>query len=91
MQTYIRTWKIEALVEPMTERPLDLIHGSLEKAVLVEIRGPRMFRGVLKGYDQHMNLVLAEAEELSNDEVLRRLGYVVIRGANVVYLAPRAL
>ena len=75
----------------MAEKPLDLIHSSLEKNVLVELRGNRVFRGVLKGYDQHLNLVMADTEELSNDEVFRRIGYIVIRGANVVYVAPRSL
>ncbi len=75
----------------MAEKPLDLVHNSLEKNVLVELRGNRVFRGILKGYDQHLNLVMAETEELSNDEVFRKLGYIVIRGANVVYLAPRRL
>lgn len=75
----------------MAEKPLDLVHNSLEKNVLVELRGNRVFRGILKGYDQHLNLVMAETEELSDDEVFRKLGYIVIRGANVVYLAPRRL
>lgn len=75
----------------MAEKPLDLIHSSLEKNVLVELRGNRVFRGILKGYDQHLNLVMAETEELANDEVFRKIGYIVIRGANVVYVAPRSL
>ncbi|MBU6996631.1 MAG: small nuclear ribonucleoprotein [Theionarchaea archaeon] len=75
----------------MAEKPLDLIHGSLEKNVLVELRGNRVFRGILKGYDQHLNLVMADTEELADDEVFRKIGYIVIRGANVVYLAPRSL
>ncbi|MBU7011905.1 MAG: small nuclear ribonucleoprotein [Theionarchaea archaeon] len=75
----------------MAEKPLDLIHSSLEKNVLVELRGNRVFRGVLKGYDQHLNLVMADTEELSDDEVFRKIGYIVIRGANVVYVAPRSL
>ncbi len=75
----------------MAEKPLDLIHSALEKNVLVELRGNRVFRGVLKGYDQHLNLVMADTEELSNDEVFRKIGYIVIRGANVVYVAPRSL
>ncbi|MBU7014747.1 MAG: small nuclear ribonucleoprotein [Theionarchaea archaeon] len=75
----------------MAEKPLDLIHGSLEKNVLVELRGNRVFRGILKGYDQHLNLVMANTEELADDEVFRKIGYIVIRGANVVYLAPRSL
>ncbi len=75
----------------MAEKPLDLIHNSLEKNVLVELRGNRVFRGILKGYDQHLNLVVADTEELSDDEVFRKLGYIVIRGANVVYLAPQSI
>lgn len=78
-------------MKSMAEKPLDLIHSSLEKTVLVEVRGNRIFRGILKGYDQHLNLVISETEELSDDEVFRRLGYIVIRGANVVYVAPRSL
>ena len=78
-------------MKSMAEKPLDLIHSSLEKTVLVEVRGNRVFRGILKGYDQHLNLVISETEELSDDEVFRRLGYIVIRGANVVYVAPRSL
>ncbi len=75
----------------MAEKPLDLIHSSLEKNVLVELRGNRVFRGILKGYDQHLNLVMADTEELADDEVFRKIGYIVIRGANVVYVAPRSL
>ncbi|MGD2247168.1 MAG: small nuclear ribonucleoprotein [Candidatus Methanofastidiosia archaeon] len=75
----------------MAEKPLDLVHNSLEKNVLVELRGNRVFRGILKGYDQHLNLVVADTEELSDDEVFRKLGYIVIRGANVVYLAPQSI
>jgi small nuclear ribonucleoprotein len=75
----------------MAEKPLDLIHSSLERNVLVELRGNRVFRGILKGYDQHLNLVMAETEELADDEVFRKIGYIVIRGANVVYLSPRSL
>jgi len=72
----------------MVEKPLDLIHNSLEKKVLVEIRGKRLFRGTLLGYDMHLNLVLSHSEELANDEVIRSWGNVVIRGATVVYVSP---
>ncbi|MFQ5891834.1 MAG: LSM domain-containing protein [Candidatus Methanofastidiosia archaeon] len=74
----------------MVEKPLDLIHRSLDKNVLVEIRGKRLFRGVLRGYDQHLNLVISDAEELEEDETMRKLGYVVLRGASVVYISPLA-
>ena len=50
----------------MAEKPLDIIHKSIEEAVLIELKGGREFRGILKGYDIHMNLVLKDAEELDS-------------------------
>ena len=35
-----------------------------------------------------MNLVLNDAEELQDGEVKRRLGVVLIRGDNIVYISP---
>ena len=35
-----------------------------------------------------MNLVLNDAEELEKDEIIRRLGTVLIRGDNIVYISP---
>jgi small nuclear ribonucleoprotein (snRNP)-like protein len=72
----------------MAEKPLDIIHKSIEEAVLIELKGGREFRGTLKGYDIHMNLVLKDAEELVNGEVVRNFGYVVIRGDSVVLISP---
>lgn len=72
----------------MAEKPMDLIHSSLEKKVLVEIRGNRVFRGILLGYDLHLNFVLANSEELANDEVIRSWGTVILRGATVIYISP---
>ena len=57
--------------------------------------GDRLVIGVLKGYDQLMNLVLDEATEYTkdlNDKMLndntRKLGFTVIRGTALVSLSP---
>ena len=72
----------------MAQKPLDVIHKSLDENVIVELKGGKEFRGKLIGYDIHMNLVLEDAEELSNGEALRKLGRVVVRGDNVVIISP---
>jgi len=70
------------------QKPLDVLHSSLNKRVLVGLKGGKEYRGTLKGYDIHMNVVLESADELVNSEPVRRLGLVIIRGDNVVYISP---
>jgi small nuclear ribonucleoprotein len=35
-----------------------------------------------------MNLVLENAEELKDGQLIRKLGYAVVRGDNVVLISP---
>ncbi|MEK6978560.1 MAG: LSm family protein [Candidatus Hydrothermarchaeota archaeon] len=70
------------------QRPLDVLHGSLESPVIVSLKGGREYRGTLKGYDMHMNVVLQNADELKDGAAVRRLGLVIIRGDNVVFISP---
>ena len=70
------------------QRPLDVLHGSLESPVIVGLKGGREYRGTLKGYDMHMNVVLQNADELKDGAAVRRLGLVIIRGDNVVFISP---
>jgi small nuclear ribonucleoprotein (snRNP)-like protein len=70
------------------KRPLDVLHNSLDSPVLVGLKGGREYRGILKGYDIHMNVVLQNADELKDGNAVRRLGLVIIRGDNVVFISP---
>ncbi len=73
----------------MANRPLDILNNALDTPVIVRLKGAREFRGgELKGYDIHMNLVLDNAEELREGEVVSKFSSVVIRGDNVVYVSP---
>ena len=72
----------------MGKRPLDILNNTLGKSVIIKLKGERIFRGTLEGYDIHMNLVLENAEEIKEGETERKLGTVVVRGDNVVYISP---
>jgi small nuclear ribonucleoprotein len=72
----------------MTKRPLDILDQVLNRdPVLVSLKGGREIRGVLQGYDVHMNLVLDKAEEEINGAV-QAIGTLIIRGDNVIYISP---
>mmetsp|Transcript_131393 Transcript_131393/g.262170 ORF Transcript_131393/g.262170 Transcript_131393/m.262170 type:complete len:95 (-) Transcript_131393:89-373(-) len=82
------------------EEPLDLIRLSLDERVFVKCRGDRELRGRLHAYDQHMNMVLSEAEEIATtrEEVAgkepvvrqtrRGIEMVFVRGDSVILVSP---
>ena len=72
----------------MSEATARLLEESLGKVVLVRLKGNRSLRGRLKGFDQHLNLVLEDAEDISNPDNARKLGVIVVRGDNVVLISP---
>ena len=60
---------------------------SLGSTVLVKLRGNREIRGILRSFDQHLNLVLDDAEEVKSDKT-RKLGVIIVRGDNVILVSP---
>jgi len=73
--------------ELMAQRPLDILNESLNSPVIVKLKDGRAFRGELQGYDIHMNLVLENTEEIA-EGTARKIGAVIVRGDNVVYISP---
>lgn len=69
-------------------KPLDILKQAIGKNVIVVLKGKREYRGVLDGYDPHMNLVLKNAEELVSGESVGRTATIIIRGDNVIYISP---
>ena len=71
------------------EKPLKILHASLNNRVIVELRGGRGYHGVLDGYDvPHMNLVLKNADEIENGESISKHNTVIVRGDNIIYVSP---
>jgi small nuclear ribonucleoprotein len=72
----------------MAETAHKMLQEALGNIVLVKLKGNKEVRGRLKSYDQHMNLVLDESEEIHEDGNTRKLGIIVIRGDNVIMISP---
>ncbi len=72
----------------MAEAANKILEESLGKMVLVRLKGGRSLRGKLQGFDQHMNLVLEETEDISDTNNSIRIGTIIVRGDNVVILSP---
>lgn len=71
------------------KRPFDVLNAALNRKVLIKLKGNLEVKGELESFDVHMNLVLANAEELSDDgAVKKKIGTVLLRGDTVVYISP---
>ncbi|CRK98845.1 CLUMA_CG011988, isoform A [Clunio marinus] len=89
-----------SMITPVKE-PLDLIRLSLDEKIYVKLRNDRELRGVLHAFDQHLNMVLSEAEETittveideeTYEEVYkttkRTIPFLFIRGDGVILVSP---
>jgi small nuclear ribonucleoprotein len=72
----------------MSEMTTEILEQNISKIVLVRLKGGKSLRGRLKGFDQHLNLVLEETEDTTVVENQRKLGLIIVRGDNVVLISP---
>lgn len=68
-------------------RPSDMLQKSMNSRISLLLKDNRKITGKLVGFDDYMNLVLEDSEE-TTEEGSRRLGTVILRGNNVVSMAP---
>ncbi len=67
----------------MAELPVDLLKRTLGKGVDVTLKDGSVYSGILKGYDEHVNITL--------DDVVKgqsKKGLLVIRGPNILFIEP---
>ncbi|EFJ12023.1 hypothetical protein SELMODRAFT_107803 [Selaginella moellendorffii] len=83
------------------KEPLDLIRLSLDERIYVKLRADRELRGKLHAYDQHLNMILGEVEEVvttteiddeTYEEIVkttkRQVPYLFVRGDGVILVSP---
>ena len=65
-----------------------VLDESINKMVLIKLKGNKTIRGNLLGFDQHMNLLLDQSEEVPSEGDSKTLGSIVVRGDNVIMISP---
>ena len=67
--------------------PLSALDKALNRKVQLLLKDRRVLEGNLRGYDEHMNLVLDDTEETDTEGNRRKIGTIVLRGSNVVSIS----
>ena len=91
----------ETAQQVSVDEPLDLIRLSLDERVYVKMRNDRELKGRLHAYDQHLNMILSEVEEIVTtvevDEetyeemyktTKRNIPMLFVRGDGVILVSP---
>ena len=68
----------------MADSKLPDLAKYLDKRVKVRIQGNRLVSGTLRGYDQFMNVVIADAAEEHYDGGNTALGEAMLRGGSIL-------
>lgn len=68
-------------------KPTEAVRSMKGQKVRIETKGGEEMEGVLESVDSYINLLLSDTEEVNGDAG-RKLGEVVVRGNNLVYVKP---
>ncbi len=72
----------------MQERPFDLLNKAIGQQVLIRLKNGVDIRGKVTSFDIHMNIVLENAEELDEGNLKAKLGTILLRGGNILFVSP---
>jgi len=72
--------------------PIKKVYSLVDSLISVEMKEDegRTFQGQLVAVDEYLNLHLEESVEFSGKQKTRELGTLVIRGNNILSIAPVA-
>lgn len=69
------------------DRPIDVLNNAKGKRVLIRLKKGEEISGILQALDLHLNMWL-EDSELVTDENKVKLGTLLVRGDNIIYVSP---
>ena len=69
------------------ERPIDVLNNAKGKRVLIKLKRGTEISGILQAMDLHLNMWIENAEQVT-DEKKTKLGTVLVRGDNIIYVSP---
>jgi small nuclear ribonucleoprotein len=69
------------------DRPIDVLNAAKGKHVLIRLKRGTEISGILQALDLHLNMWLENAEQRTEEGTIK-LGTVLLRGDNIVYVSP---
>ena len=68
------------------KRPLTTLQKHTKKDVIVRLKNDVEYKGKIDNVDPYMNLIMTDAEELRDGKTAEKLGRIILRGNNVLFI-----
>ncbi len=62
----------------------EILETNLGESIEIKIWFDRTLRGILEGYDDHLNLYLKDSKDVTDSKNIASIGDIVLRGDTVV-------
>jgi small nuclear ribonucleoprotein len=74
--------------------PIDQLNRSLGKSILIKCKRSKVFKGILKSYDPHLNVLIEDVsyshfernEDKTMEEHTEKINRIVLRGDSIVFI-----
>ena len=70
----------------MSSEIVKTLVSCINKVILIQLRNNQIIQGKLQTFDEHMNLILIESEDITDDKV-KNLDKIILRGNNVLIIS----
>jgi len=60
--------------------------SCINKVILIKLRNNQIIQGKLQTFDEHLNLILIETVDITDDKV-KNLDKIILRGDNVLIIS----
>tara|TARA_B100000745_G_scaffold292854_1_gene234174 strand:+ start:795 stop:1025 length:231 start_codon:yes stop_codon:yes gene_type:complete len=70
----------------MSSEIIKSLDDYVNKIVTIKLRNKKIIQGKLVALDQHMNLILTNCKDITNDDV-QNLNKIILRGDNIVMVS----
>ena len=70
----------------MSSEIIQLLDVCVHKKILIKLKNHTIIRGKLQTFDQHMNMLLTEVEDVT-EEKPKNLDKIILRGDNILIVS----
>jgi len=71
-----------------SKNPLKILQSAINSTIQIRLKDNTDYIGKLKEVDSYMNMIIEDAKELINGNMIAKYSEIFIRGNNILFVKP---